>query len=66
MSNWNILSYKNRNIIDEFQNIIVLQLISISGCDSKSWTISVCPLSEATSKGVQWNIKNQYRKVSSL
>ena len=31
---------------------IVLQLISISGCDNKSFTISMCPFVEANINGV--------------
>ena len=39
-----------------------LQLISIPGCESKSWTISVWPSNEAPIKGVQLNIAFQFQK----
>ena len=39
-----------------------LQLISILGCDSKSWTISVKPLVEAQIKGVLLNNGIQFDK----
>ena len=35
---------------------IFLQLISIPGCESKSWTISVWPFCEAKIKGVILNM----------
>ena len=39
-----------------------LQLISIPGCDNKSWTIWVGPFSEAQIKGVELNIEFQFHK----
>ena len=39
-----------------------LQLISISCCDNKSWTISVCPFKDETINGVLLNIEIKFQK----
>ena len=39
-----------------------LELISIPGCESKSWTISVEPLFEASINGVKLIIGIQFHK----
>ena len=39
-----------------------LQLISIPGCDNKSWTISVHPPEDATINGVQLNNEIKFQK----
>ena len=49
------LKYKKelkRNEINTLNKKIVLQFISIRGCDNKSFTISVCPFWEANINGV--------------
>ena len=38
------------------------QLISIPGCDSKSWTITECAFLEAQINGVELNIGIQFHK----
>ena len=48
--------------MNDFCIQMFLQLISIPGCDSKSWTISVWPFSEAQNKGVWLNIGIQFPK----
>ena len=48
--------------MNDFCIQIFLQLISIPGCDSKSWTISVWPFDEARIKGVLLNIGIQFHK----
>ena len=52
----------NLNIMNDFCIQMSLQLISIPGCDSKSWTISGWPFSEAIIKGVSLNIGIQFHK----
>ena len=54
--------YLNWNIMNDFCIQMSLQLISIPGCDSKSWTISVWPFAEAPIKGVELNIGIQFHK----
>ena len=39
-----------------------LQLISIPRCDNKSWTISSCPLDDATINGVLLNDEIKFQK----
>ena len=56
---WNQL---NLNIMNDCCIQMSLKLISIPGCDSKSWTISVWPLFVAKIKGVLSNIWVQFHK----
>ena len=60
--NKNIMKYLNVNLMNDLCIEIALQLISIPGCDNKSWTTSVWPFDEATSKGVLFNNWIQFQK----
>lgn len=48
--------------MNEENGEISSQLISILGCANKSWTISVWPFFEATSKGVELHMEIEYQK----
>ena len=50
------------NILNDFEVVMFLQLISIFGCDNKSSTISVRPMNEAKTKGVLSQIRVQFHK----
>ena len=54
----------NVNIMNDFSIQMSLQLISIPGCNSRSWTIAAWPFSEAKIKGVSFNIRIQFPKLS--
>ena len=47
----------------DFRIQMFSQLISIPGCDSKSWTISVWPSDEAQIKGVLLNVGIQFHDI---
>ena len=38
------------------------QLMSIFGCDNKSWTVSVWPLKDARINGVLLNVQIEFQK----
>ena len=52
----------NFNFMNDFCIKISWQLISMPGCNSKSWTIWVWPFCEAQIKGVWLNIGLQFQK----
>ena len=56
------MKQENINFINDCGIQMVLLLISIPGCDSKSRTISVRPFSEAQIKAVLLNIGIQFHK----
>ena len=56
----NSMKWSSLNMMNDVGIQISLMLISIPGCDSKSWTISVWPFSEAQIKGVLLNSRIQF------
>ena len=56
----------NLNAMNDSYIQMFLQLISIPGCDSRSWTISVWPFSEAKLNEVQVNIAIQFNFINEI